>query len=86
MTWRDRARPLVREAIREARDAEPGLTVRQVQRRVNGLCPIRDDVWPLRIWRDETRRQLGLKPPRRKRPVPPPPAPSGVLPGIEEVG
>lgn len=84
MTWRDKARPLVREAIREVRAAEPDLTTRQVQRRVNACCPIRDDVWPLRIWRDETRRQLGLKPPRPPRPVEPPPAPSLVLPGCEE--
>ena len=58
-TWRDTAKPIIRDVIRENSGADPKV----VRRALRKAYPWGErSMWPYRVWCDEVRKQLGLKP------------------------
>lgn len=58
-TWRDRCRPVIAEVIR----ANQGQDLKTIRRALREAYPWGErKYWPYKVWCDEIRRQLGLKP------------------------
>lgn len=72
MTWREQSAPIIAKVIAETESKDLGL----LKTRLREAYPWGFyGVWPAQIWRDEIKRQLGLKPPlkrggRKVEPVP----------------
>ena len=61
MSWRDRARPIVAKAIKDAR--RQGLTGRDAKDFISLYYPFGERAMhPYKIWLDEVKRQLNEKP------------------------
>lgn len=75
MSWRGRAAPIIRQAIKFAR--ENGLDDKETKRHISLQYPFgQRAMHPYKIWCDEVRRQLGEKPPLgvfggKKKPIQP---------------
>jgi hypothetical protein len=61
MTWREHISPMIEKTIAHCR--AKGLDMKATRRALREANPYRDGPhWPYRIWCDEVRCQLGLKP------------------------
>lgn len=63
MTWRDRARPIIQKVLADNYNLPP----KMLRKKLREAYPFHERAMhPYKIWLDEIRRQLGLKPERTK--------------------
>ena len=59
--WRDKASPVIEKVLRE----NEGKTIKEIRKELAKAYPFgQKKYWPYKVWLDEIRSQLGLKPPR----------------------
>ena len=71
MTWRDHARPIIAEVIKENKDKP----IKEIRKALREAYPFGyyGKYWPYKVWLDEIRIQLGLKrgyDPKDRKPIP----------------